>query len=184
MIILSSIERNDFETFKGSYVGFLSVMLLYQEYVRTDVIKIKEPHRQQAVFHVATAPIIEYAMISSFAILWGEFNNSPKWKALVDSELQGFIKEDCGHISVLKRLAELASARKRHMFGIGNRDVLQTNWTQRIEQAIRNADLCEYEYKSFGQHVLKTNSKLLKAFCGLSFLDLGFSADVEDVYFI
>lgn len=182
--LISSIERNDFETFKGSYVGFLSVMLLYQEYVRTDVIKIKEPHRQQAVFHVATAPIIEYAMISSFAILWGEFNNSPKWKALVDSELQGFIKEDSGHISVLKRLAELASARKHHMFGIGNRDVLQTNWTQRIEQAIRNADLCEYEFKGFGQQVLKTDSKLLKAFCGSSFLDLGFSADIEDVYFI
>lgn len=182
--LISSIERNDFETFEGSYVGFLSVMLLYQEYVRTDVIKIKEPHRQQAVFHVATAPIIEYAMISGFAILWGEFSNSPRWRALVDSELQRFIKEDSGHISILKRLTELASARKHHMFGIGNRDVLQTSWQQRIERLIRNSDLCKYEYKHFGQKVLKTDSKLLKAFCGSSFSDLGFTADVEDVYFI
>lgn len=182
--LISSIERNDFETFEGSYVGFLSVMLLYQEYVRTDVIKIKEPHRQQAVFHVATAPIIEYAMISGFAILWGEFSNSPRWRALVDSELQRFIKEDSGHISILKRLTELASARKHHMFGIGNRDVLQTSWQQRIERLIRNSDLCKYEYKHFGQKVLKTDSKLLKAFCGSSFSDLGFTADVEGVYFI
>lgn len=182
--LISSIERNDFETFKGSYSGFLSIMLLYQEYVRTDVIKIKEPHHQQAVFHVATAPIIEYAMISGFAILWGEFSNSPRWRVLVDSELQGFIEEDPSHVSVLKRLAELASDRKHHMLGIGNRDVLQTSWQQRIERLIRSSDLCKYEYKRFGQTVLKTDSKLLKAFCGSSFSGLGFTAAVEDVYFI
>lgn len=182
--LISSIERNDFETFEGSYVGFLSAMLLYQEYVRTDVIKIKEPHRQQAVFQGATGPIIEYAMISGFAILWGEFSNSPRWKALVDSELQGYVKKDSDHVSVLKRLTEFASARKHLMLGIGNRDTLQTSWKQRVEWAIRNADLCEYEYKCFGQKVLKTDSKLLNAFCGSSFSDLGFTAHVEDVYFI
>lgn len=183
--LISSIEENDFETFKGAYSGFLAIMLLYQEYIRTDVIKIKEPHRQQGVFHVATAPIIEYAMISGFAILWGEFNHSPQWGELITTELQRFIKEDEDNHSVtLKRITEMATARKHHMFGIGNRDVLQTGWKQRIERAIRNSGLCEYEYKSFGQKVLKTDSKLLKIFCGISFSDMGFTYDVEDIYFI
>ena len=44
--------------------------------------------------------------------------------------------------------------------------------------------VCEYEYKSFGQKVLKTDSKLLKIFCGISFSDMGFTYDVEDIYFI
>lgn len=183
--LISSIEQNDFETFKGAYSGFLATMLLYQEYIRTDVIKIKEPHRQQGVLHVATAPIIEYAMISGFAILWGEFNHSPQWGELIKAELQSFIKEDeDNHFVILKRITEMATARKHHMLGIGNRDVLQTSWKQRIEWAIRNSDLCEYEYERFGQKVLKTDSKLLKIFCGTSFWDLGFTCDVEDIYFI
>lgn len=182
--LISSIEENDFETFKGAYSGFLSTMLLYQEYIRTDVIKIKEPHRQRAVFHVVSAPIIEYAMISGFAILWGEFNNSPQWKALVEAELQSFIEEETAHTLTLKRITELAATRKHHMLGIGNRDILQTGWKQRIEWAIRNSDLCKYEYKDFGYKVLKTDSKLLKIFCGPSFSDFGFTHDVEDIYFI
>lgn len=182
--LISCIERNDFKTFKGAYSGFLSTMLLYHEYVRTDVIKIKEPHRQTGVFHVATAPIIEYAMISSFAILWGEFNNSPQWKALVEDELQNFISQDTNRISIVKQITELAIERKHHMVGIGNRDVLQTGWQQRIEWAIRNSNLCEYEYKCFGQKVLKTESKLLRVFCGSSFSDLGFTYNVADLYFI
>jgi len=182
--LISSIEQNDFETFKGAYSGFLATMLLYQEYVRTDVIKIKEPHRQRAVFHVVSAPIIEYAMISGFAILWGEFNNSPQWKALVEAELQSFIEEETAHTLTLKRITELAATRKHHMLGIGNRDILQTGWKQRIEWAIRNSDLCKYEYKDFGYKVLKTDSKLLKIFCGPSFSDFGFTHDVEDIYFI
>ena len=32
---------------------------LYHEYVRSDVVKIKELHKQSAVFHVVTAPLIE-----------------------------------------------------------------------------------------------------------------------------
>lgn len=184
--LISCIERNDFETFKGAYAGFLSTMLLYQEYVRTDVIKIKEPHLQHRVFHVATAPIIEYAIISGFAILWGEFNNSPQWKRLVEDELHNFINQDTNHITVVKQITKLAKDRKHHMIGIGNRDVLQTSWQQRIEQAIRNSKLCEYEHKGYGQKILKTNSKLLKAFCGVSFSEHGFTFihNVEDVYLI
>ena len=182
--LVASIEKNDFETFKGTYPEFFSTMLLYQEYVRTDVIKIKEPHHQQAVFHVATAPIIEYAMISGLAMLWGEFNASSQWGELVKNELHNFIEKSPDNTAILTRLTEFASARKHDMHGIGNRDVLQTGWSIRISNAIRNSDLCKYEYGKFGQKILRTDSKLLKSFCGSSFIDLGFIHNVEDVYFV
>jgi len=182
--LVASIERNDFDTFKGTYSEFFSTMLLYQEYVRTDVIKIKEPHLQQGVFHVATAPIVEYAMISGYAILWGEFNNSPQWKKLVETELHNFIEKKPNNTDILAQITKFASARKHHMHAIGNRDVLQTGWTMRIANAIRNSELCKYEYGKFGQKTLKTESKLLKSFCGSSFENLGFICGVEDVYFV
>lgn len=182
--LIASIESNDFETFKGTYSEFISTMLLYQEYVRTDVIKIKEPHRQQGVFHVATAPIIEYAMISGLAILWGEFNSSPQWGELVKNELHSFIEKEPDNTAVLTRITEFASARKHHLHAIGNRDILQTGWTMRVTNAIHNLDLCKYEYKDYGQKALRTDSKLLKAFCGSSFINFGFIHDVEDVYFV
>ena len=184
--LISCIEKNDFEAFRGTYSGFISMMLLYQEFVRTDVIKIKEPHRQNAVFHVVTAPMVEYALISSLAILWGEFNNSSQWRILVDTELEKFIAEEENHILVLKRMTELAMSRKHHLLGIGNRDTLQFGWKQRIESAISKSDLCEYEYDCFGQRSLKTDSQLLKAFCGLTFFDgrFTFTHAVEDVYFV
>lgn len=78
----------------------------------------------------------------------------------------------------------MLSYRKGHMLGIGNRDLFQTNWVQRITNSIRVSGLCHYEYKDWGIKVLKTESTLLKAFCGTSFENLGFADNVEDLYLI
>lgn len=68
------------------------------------------------------------------------------------------------------------------MFGIGNRDLIQSNWEQRIANSIRTRGICHYEYKEWGIKTLKTDSPLLKAFCRTSFEDFGFSNGVEEVY--
>lgn len=101
-----------------------------------DATKIKEPHLQQGVFHVSTAPIIEYAIISSLSILWGEFNKSTQWMELINQELDNFIQKNENAIDSLTRVSTIAAARKRHMAAIGNRDVLQTGWTMRIVNAL------------------------------------------------
>lgn len=49
--LVVAIEDDDFEAFKSAYSGFFGVVLLYHEYVRSDVVKIKELHKQSAVFH-------------------------------------------------------------------------------------------------------------------------------------
>jgi len=182
--LVAAIEKDDFELFKAAYPGFLGVTLLYHEYVRTDVVKIKEPHRQNAVFHVATAPLVEYAIISGLAILWGEFSGEKQWKELVDSELRTFVNKDESHRGVLTKILELLSYRKNHMLGIGNRDLIQTNWKQRITNSIRTRGLCQYEYKKWGIKALKTDSPLLKAFCRTTFDEFGFTNGVEEVYLI
>lgn len=181
--LINALEQNDFEAFKSIYPGFLSLMLLYHEYVRCDVIRIKEPHVQQSVYHVATGPIIDYAMISGLAIIWGEFCCSNIWSELIRSELQHFVEKDPKNIETLSLITQYATYRKNHMFAIGNRDVLHTGWKIRIENAIKASNDCKYEYKEYGQKVLVTESFLLTSFCGTYFDDLGFSHDAEDVYF-
>ena len=182
--LIESIEQNDFETFSKTYTGFLGVVLLYQEYVRVDATKIKEPHLQQGVFHVSTAPIIEYAIISGLSILWGEFNKSTQWMELINQELDNFIQKNENAIDSLTRISTIAAARKRHMAAIGNRDVLQTGWTMRIVNALEEAKVCEFDYGPFGQKILKTDSKILKAFYGTYFSGLEYTHHVEDIYFV
>lgn len=182
--LVVAIEDDDFEAFKSAYSGFFGVVLLYHEYVRSDVVKIKELHKQNAVFHVVTAPLIEYAIISGLAILWGEFSENRQWRELVDAELSEFIRKDEKKREILTKIIEMLSYRKGHMLGIGNRDLIQTNWVQRITNSIRVRGLCHYEYKDWGINVLKTESTLLKAFCGTSFKNLGFADNVEDLYLI
>lgn len=181
--LLSAIQNNDLEGFEAAYKDFLSTVLLYQEYVRTDAIKVKESYRQNAVFHVITAPIIEYAMISGLAILWGEFSENEQWRNTVDHELEKFINSDKENLERLIHISELAAARKDHLFGIGNRDVLQTGWEMCITRAIHQKGLYKFDYEKYGSKIMITNSKLLKAFCRSTFDFRGLS-DSEDVYFV
>ena len=182
--LVSAIEANDFEKFKCAYPYFMDLMMLYQQYILNDVKSIREDHLQNIVFHVYTAPNIEYAMISGLAIIWGEFSNVPCWTQLVEESLKEFVEKDKEkNIEVLLKLVEMEKIRRNHLLGIGNRDVLQTAWEQRISHAIRQSNLYKFEYQRFGTKVIKTNSKLLKAFCGSSFETFGFNK-TEEVYFI
>jgi len=127
---------------------------------------------------------VEYAIISGLAILWGEFSGEKRWKDLIDSELSKFVNKDENQRTVLTQIIEMLSYRRDHMIGIGDRDLIQTNWELRIANSIRNKGLCQYEYKDFGIPVLKTESRLLRAFCGNSFDDIGFMHETESVYLI
>ena len=182
--LIRSIERDDFQEFQEIYKDYFGLVLLYQEYVRTDVIKHKEEHMAGIVFHVATAPFAEYALISGLAIIWGEFKEENCWKDLVDSVLQRFVEQDEGNKRILQIFAKQLQARQRDILGIGNRDILQTGWTQRIEHSISESPKFETEYDHFSER-LKTDSKLLSEFCG-SILFHGSVElhDSEDVYMI
>ena len=74
------------------------------------------------------------------------------------------------------------SQRDKFMFGIGARDVLETSWNQVVENAIRESAEIETEYVMFGQRI-KTDSKLIKAFC-FNFFDMGFLTNPSEVFWV
>jgi len=55
--LIRAIEDNNFDEVKACYIEFLPFVLFYQEYIRTDVVKVREVHRQSAVFHVFSAAL-------------------------------------------------------------------------------------------------------------------------------
>lgn len=182
--LISSIEENDFEKFNNAFPDFLKLMLLYQVYIRNDLLKIKEKYRQRTVFHVWTAPFFEYALISGLAIIWGELVCDESWYETVDGSINEFARDESGKpAEILDQWCDLVMQRQHDIFGIGNRDVINTGWKMRIANAIDNLEIVRYEYGRYGEKTLKTNSDLLKAFCGRLFERLELR-DAEDVFFI
>ena len=120
-------------------------------------------------------------MISGLAVLWGEFVGNEHWKILVNDELERFVRGSTENINVIEHLSEMTEMRRK-FYAIGNRDILQTQWEMRIADAMRNSDLLEYEYETYGRRVLKTDSPILSAFGGLN-LDLVGISGSEEVYF-
>ena len=183
--LLRAIENDDIKKFDVIYKDFFDVVLLYQEYVRTSVIKHKEEHMQNRVFHVATAPFVEYAIISGLAIIWGEFTENISWRAVVEGALKRFVaKAPEKHTEILKSITKYVEVRRNGILGIGNRDVLQTGWEMRIAAAIRKSENFGITYHQYGMETLKTNSRMLSAFAGVLFHSHIQLDNSEDIFFV
>lgn len=85
-------------------------------------------------------------------------------------------------IDLVEKLVEYIQHRDQFMLGISDRDILETDWKQSVENAIRDSGICETEFEMIGYH-LKTNSKLLQAFCP-DFMDMGFMSDPSEVFWV
>ena len=85
-------------------------------------------------------------------------------------------------IDLASKLIEFVSERNKFMFGIGARDILKTRRNQFVENAIREFSNIEIESEGFMKEI-KTDSKLIKAFCP-NFLDMGFSSDPSEVFWV
>lgn len=183
--LIRAIETNDYIKFEALYRDFFSLTLLYQEYVRTNVVKKKEQHLQAAVVYAATDPYVEYGIISGLATLWGEFIADKRWRELVRISLDKFLQTDPENKKkTLTQITQVVQGRRAFMVGITNRSVMQTDWEMRVERAIIGNKAFQFEYREFGQKVLKTKSKLLYAFAGSLFNDILDFHNTEDVFFI
>lgn len=183
--LITAIANNDHTAFKTFYEGFLGTALLYQEYIRTDVIKVKEDYKQRAVLHVFLAPIFEFAMISGLAILWGEYVKDPEWRTIVEEEIKPYTnKSDVEKYSILSKINPMISARKNASFGIGNRDLINARWEQTISAAIRNHPNYQIEYGKYGQQHIVNSSRLFTAFTRNSLVDMGVLHNVEELFCI
>ncbi len=181
--LIQGIEKNDYDRFCKMHVLFLKLTILYKEYIRSDLIKHKEQYLQNRIYYVITAPCVEYAKISSYAIIWGEFINDHRWGELIVTETKKFMEGELGR-EFIETLPNILKTRMTVLHGIGNRDLVHTDWDQRIESLMRSSDKCQLEYEKTGRRVLKTNSRLIKALCSIEHNYLGFDNPPEDVYII
>lgn len=183
--LVCAIETNDYIKFEALYHDFFSLTLLYQEYVRTNVVKKKEQHLQAAVICAATDPFVEYGIISGLATLWGEFISDRRWRELVRSTLDKFLQADSEEKKkTLTYITQVVQGRRAFMVGITNRTMMQTDWESRVARAIAGNQSFQFEYREFGQKFLKTESKLLYAFSGSLFSDILDFNNTEDIFFI
>ncbi|WP_242821860.1 type II restriction endonuclease subunit M [Pseudoramibacter alactolyticus] len=180
-----AIVNSDKEQFEKNFKNLTKIMLLYQEYIRSDFIKNKDLYRVEYAYYMFTSPIVEWAQIGGLGILWGEFFKDPEWSNIVKeaSEIILSSKENGERSTdVAAQLIEYVSQRDKFMFGIGARDILKTSWNQFVENAIRKSAKIENKYVKYREEI-KTDSKLIKAFCP-NFLDMGFSSDPSEVFWV
>lgn len=179
---VEAITSGDIKQFEIDFENLSKLMLLYQEYIRSDFIKNKDLYRVEYAYYMFTSPIVEWAQIGGLAIIWGEFHSDDEWKICVCKSSELILKKDGKITGLAEKLIEYIQHRDDFMFGIGGRDILETEWKQNVANVIRNSGICETEYEFYGRR-LKTNSKLLKAFCP-NFMDMGFTKDPSEVFWV
>lgn len=180
--LISSIETNDFETFEALYKNLLANVFLYREYIRNHVAGSSN-YNDTWKLNVVTSPIVDYAVVSSLAIIWGEFVVDERWRNIVFAETNEYINKsesaDVTQKDVLIQLFTGAAKWKNSFFSHCRRDITTTDWELRIARAIRSHDSFEIEYQKFGQKVVKTSSKLFREYCGYRICDMGLNKSEE-----
>lgn len=179
---VEAITSGDIKQFEIDFENLSKLMLLYQEYIRSDLIKNKDLYRVEYAYYMFTSPIVEWAQIGGLAILWGEFHSDDEWKICVCKSSDLIFKKNGELTGLPEKLIEYIQHRDNFMLGIASKDILETGWKQSVENVIRNSGICETNYELYGRY-LKTDSKLLKAFCP-TFMDMGFMADPSEVFWV
>ncbi len=179
---IDAIICDDIEQFSVDYENLTKLMLLYQEYIRSDFVKKNNLYRAEYAYYMFTSPIVEWAQIGGLAVLWGEFHENMEWKERVSNGVNAIFVKDGEKTNLPEKLIEYIQHRNSFMMGIGSRDILETGWQLTVANAIRESGVCETEYGIYGS-TLKTESKLLKAFCS-NIMDLGFTVDPAEVFWV
>lgn len=182
---VEAIVNNDIDQFEKTYSNLTRIILLYQEYIRADFIKNRDLYRIEQAFYAFTSPIVEWAQIGGLGILWGEFFKNIQWCNIVKNDSKiifNIEKSEEGAKALASQMVEYALQRESFMFSIGNRGILKTSWKQSVHNAIKEANIIETEYIKFSPRI-KTDSKLIKAFCP-NFLSMGFLSDPSEVFWV
>ena len=90
--LIQTIADNDYVSFKNAYLHLWSLVSIYQEISRKELIRIKEPYKQDAVISALCNPVLEFGLISGYSILWGEISGDDSWKEIVVSYFDNIVK--------------------------------------------------------------------------------------------
>lgn len=180
---IESIANNDFNMFSTDFESLTKLMILYQEYIRSDFIEKTDLYRIEYQYYVFTYPIVEWAQIGGLAILWGEFNGDNKWVEHVKRCTNSLLSDKKQSEIIATKIIEYVNNRNQFWIGIGQRDVLETGWNMTIANAIRNSDNYKTTFEGFHKRV-ETESELFEHFCGDSFDEFGFMSDPAEVFWV
>lgn len=167
--LIRAIEQEDFDSFFAGYRNLWKLAYIYQEVIREDVIKIKEPHLQDRAYKVFSNPIIECCYISGYAYLLGEISNRECWKKAVEDNFNVFVttlsKNEEETNKFCDWISKMISMQHRLMPAIYNRDIIHTQWDKRFEKKILSSDYLKWKHEMF-EDVLDSSNSLLKAVFG------------------
>ncbi|MDC4251226.1 hypothetical protein M3X99_09360 [Clostridium perfringens] len=171
--LIESLEKMDFSSFSEVYKNLWKLAILYQEKIREDLIKTEEYNNKDGILVAYSSTIVEYGYISGYAYILGEIIGDEKWKDLINESFKEVIKNSLEKNEELceKIIVDLNIPNSTMPF-IYNRDLIHTDWKQRIEFKFRNLDCLKWRDEKF-MKVLVTESNLLKAIIGY-FDDLNF----------
>jgi len=165
--LIDSLCALDFDNFQILYQKLLDIVIVYQKFIKKDTDRIKESFKQPSAINVLVKPIVEYSEISGYAYIMGELVDE-KWKNIVlDSVKIINCKLQSRSNDFYAAIINSCLFEENKNIGIYNRDVIETNWRTRIEQAIINKKLLKYKtnYNNpFHVNEIDTQSSLIKAF--------------------
>lgn len=183
--LVEAICNNDYDAFNDLYKGFFKTVLLYQEYIRTDLANPINNYNPMFAYGVFASPMIEFSIISGLAILWGEFIGDLKWRKTIEIELEPYKDEnDVVKHDFLTKMIDIINGKKKNVLGIGNRDLIQTSWEQSVSAVIRNHPNYEVKYGKHFDKYISSESAIFSAFSRHNFASLGVLSDTEELFLV
>lgn len=180
---VQAIVKNDKEQFEKNFENLTRLMLLYQEYIRSDLGTEPNLFRLEYVYYMITSPIAEWAQIGGLGILFGEFCVDSGWKKIIDTAVQSLLdKVEKNRPNIKEDLVSYVNNRNKFLYGIGPRNILENDWNLRVSKAIGNLKNIRFESVRYDE-VIKTDSKIIKAFCPFS-RDIEFISHPEEVFWV
>lgn len=169
-----AIIKGDIKKFHIYFGNLTKLMLIYQEYIRTDFVKKKEMYRAEYAYCTFTAPIVEWAKIGGFAILWGELFGNQEWKNSVNNSFKSLAIDNDE-----KQLKELAASlvrhvieRKKYELFFDSRKYLMSYWKNEFLSAVEK-----------NNETIHTDSKLVQAYCS-RILNGRFNDNTSEIFWI
>lgn len=182
--LIQTIADNEYNSFKNAFLHLWSVVSIYQEISRKELLKIKEPYKQDAVISSLCNPIIEYGLVSGYAILWGEISGNSNWKELVLSCFDNIVKatKENGQ-NLCEQIASMLNTPNILRPAIYQKSIIHTGWKQTIERAFIGSGCIKWKQQGFYE-IIDSQNVLLQKIIGIkSEFDL-FSIEAYEIFAI
>ena len=182
--LIQTIADNDYVSFKNAYLHLWSLVSIYQEISRKELIRIKEPYKQDAVISALCNPVLEFGLISGYSILWGEISGDDSWKEIVVSYFDNIVKAtgENSH-NLCEQIASMLNTPNILRPAIYQKSIIHTGWKQSIERAFEDSGHIKWKQQGFYE-IIDSSSELLQKVIGIKSEFELFSIEAYEIFAI